>query len=318
MLPGEKSDRDAAQITQARKWLWRVLSFVGAGCFLGVIGLAILAKTDRLPSPPLTATACIDEKLAHTRSAAELKNANIIAIGSSATWRNLDTRRLENTPGVKAFNAATCYLHIDQTAFLARHILQNAPSAAEVITVVAPRDFENCAPGDTAIADPFLLNGYLAGTVPGWVIHLANFRLTYLVRQAVTIKRDREGALRSDSHGFSPLHDRVTWNPAPVFDKRCFKALADFRQELARKGIKFVVATIPVIPSWQARFDPDGRIVGQWIDDMRAALGEGALLIDGRELSLPDQRFADPVHLLWPEGAEFTDFVARTLQKPGA
>jgi hypothetical protein len=192
--------------------------------------------------------------------------------------------------------------------------LNHAPNATDVLTVVAPRDFENCNPRDTQIADPFLLDEYLSGTVPGWFIHLANFRLTYIVTQAFKIKDERQHLLRNDRYGSSPLYNRMSWNPAPVLDKRCFAALANFRQELSGRGIRLVVATVPVMPSWRAQFDPDGRMLSQWIDEIRASLGGNALLIDGRGLSLPDERFADPVHLLWPEGADYSDFIAGMLK----
>jgi hypothetical protein len=277
-----------------------------------------LAATDRLPAPPLAGTACIDEKLAFARSA-QLRTATLIAIGSSATWRNLDMGRLENAlPGTRAINAAACYLHIDQTAFLATHLLARAPQVKRVLTVVAPRDFENCNPQDTEIADPTLLRGYLAGTVPGWFVHLVNLRLPYIIGQAFSIKAERQGGLGSDAHGSSPLHRPVKWNPAPVLDRRCFDALATLQAAVAAQGARLIVATVPVMPGWRARFDPDGRIVDQWIEDIRARLGVGSLLIDGRALSWPDERFADPVHLLWPEGAAYSDFIAAAMKEAGS
>ena len=96
------------------------------GTALLVLLLLALATTNRLPAPPLTATACIDEKLAFARSAA-LGEATLIAVGSSATWRNLDMQRLEQAmPTGRALNVATCYLYVDQTAFLSELLLERA------------------------------------------------------------------------------------------------------------------------------------------------------------------------------------------------
>jgi hypothetical protein len=309
---------ETAEAARARRWLKSVLVLMLFGLLLGAASLAGLAKADRLPSPPLTATSCIDEKLAFIRTM-QLQRVTLAAFGSSATWRNLDVRRLENAlPDVKAINLAACYLHVDQIAFLSRHLLKHVPRVTDLLTVVAPRDFENCAPQDTTIVDPFLLDGYMAGRIPGWVVHLTNFRLPHVITQAFRIKEDRRGVLRNDPYGSSPLYHRVGWDPAPVFDPRCFQALAAFSSDLRKRGIRLIVATVPVKPSWRERHDRDGAIVSRWIETIRAQIGTDSLLIDGRNMPLPDERFADPVHLLWPQGAEFTDFIARAMRKPDA
>jgi len=307
-------DPSTIQVREAKTWIRLVLALVGVGIGLGLASLVVLAATNRLPAPPLSATVCIDEKLAFMRTA-DLESVNLIAVGSSATWRNLDMARLEKSlPGVRAFNAATCYLHVDQTAFLADLILELTPKIKTVVTILTPRDFENCDARDSAIADPALLRAYLTRALPGWPIYLINFRPMYFAVQAINIKAQREGLLGSDRYGSSPLYARTPdYNPAPVFDKRCFAALRTLEGHVAARGARLVVATIPVKPDWAMRFDPDGRIINGWIEEMRAHLGSRALLVDGRRLSWPTERFADPVHLLWPEGAEYSQFLASAI-----
>src|SRR3954447_23886286 len=94
--------------------------------------------------------------------AVPLSERTLIAVGSSATWRNLDMEAFERRlPGTRAYNAAPCYLHADQTAFLAEFLLKGAPRVRTIVTVVAPRDFEACPPEETAFFKPDLAHAYL-------------------------------------------------------------------------------------------------------------------------------------------------------------
>jgi hypothetical protein len=304
---------DARGVRRAHRWLVQVLMLSLLGTALVVLLFAALAATNRLPAPPLTATACLDEKLAFVRSAA-LAEATLIAVGSSATWRNLDMQRLEHAlPAGRALNVATCYLYVDQTAFLSELLLARVPKVTHVLTVLAPRDFEKCDPKDTKIAEPLLARAHLDGLVPGWLVHVINFRPMYILREAFRIKAGREEALGSDRYGSSPLYRTNSWNPPPSLDERCFAALAKLESLVAARHARLVVATVPVMPRWLAEFDPNNRMISQWIEGIRARLGPRSLFIDGRSFHWPDEGFADPVHLLWPLGAKYTDFIATAL-----
>ena len=297
----------------AQRWLRQVFALSIVGVMVIVLTLVALAGSNRLPAPPLTATACLDEKLAFTRSAA-LEEATLLAIGSSATWRNLDMRRLEQSQfGVRALNAATCYLHVDQIAFLTELLLERAARVTYVLTVLALRDFENCDPKDTKIAQPTLTRAYLLGILPGWVVHFVNFRPSYILHQAFTIKAERAGLLSSDQYGSSPAYRVNNWNPPPVVDQRCFDALERLESSVAGKNARLVVATVPVMPRWSAEFDPNKHIVAHWTDGVRAKLSSRTMFVDGRMFLWPDEGFADPVHLLWPKGAEYTEFIAAAI-----
>jgi len=304
---------DARGVRVAQRWLLQVvlLSLIGTALF--VLLFLALAAANRLPAPPLTATACLDEKLAFARSAA-LEEATLIAIGSSATWRNLDMRRLEQAmPTERALNVATCYLYVDQTAFLSELLLERTAKVTHVLTVLAPRDFEKCDPRDTKIVQPLLARAHLNGFLPGWLVHLINFRPMYILREAFSIKAAREELLRSDRYGSSPAYRTNSWNPPPSLDERCFGALAKLESLVTAKNARLVVATLPLMPRWLAEFDPNDRAISHWIEGIRARLGPGSLFVDGRAFPWPDEGFADPVHLLWPMGAKYTDFIGTAL-----
>jgi len=300
---------------KARRWLLQVSALVLAGLGLVAISVSLLATANRLPAPPLTGTACINQKLAFLQ-AAELQTATVIAVGSSATWRNLDMERLERSlPGTRAINAGTCYLHVDQTAFLTDLILKSAPKVTTVITVLAPRDFENCTPRDTAIADPTLIRAYLAGFLPSWALHLVNFRPFYLLTRALDRDSEQNDEMRSDRYGSSHLYYPIAWEPPLAIDDRCFGAVERLERYATASGARLIVATVPTKPAWSAKFDPNGAVVGDWTEKVRARLRHSVFL-DGRRLAWPNERFADPVHLLWPAGAEYSDFIASALGPP--
>jgi hypothetical protein len=265
-----------------------------AALFMGsaTIGAGFLALRSKglLPPPPLAATGCIDAKFTELRSA-PLTDRNLIAVGSSATWRNLDMAAFERRfPGTRAYNAATCYLHADQTAYLAEFLLERIPRVRTVVTVVAPRDFETCPPQDTAFFDADLAHAYLFRGVPGWVVRIAGFRPLHLVREARRIREERAGGgvrTHNDGYGSSILEHRQGWRPPLAIDHRCHAGLTRLEAAAAEAGARLAVVTFPVMPEWAATFDPDGAAVEEW----------------------DDSRFADPVHLLYPHHQPFTQFI---------
>ena len=81
------------------------------------VGLRWLERQELAPPPPFVGTDCIDGKLAFLKDA-ELDRAELVAVGSSVTMRNLDLAVFARSGSVP-LNAAPCYLYAGQTAFLA-------------------------------------------------------------------------------------------------------------------------------------------------------------------------------------------------------
>lgn len=313
----EPSAPKPASGPRARQFLLAFLGlvFCGIGAMAG--GHVVLAQQGLLPAPPLAATWCIDEKFAAFREA-PLEDRTLLAVGSSATWRNLDMAVLEQRfPGTRPYNAAPCYLHIDQTAFLAETLLERMPAVETVLTVVAPRDFESCPIEAREFFDTRLFNAYLDGVVPAWMPYVTGFRPLYLARTALELRNGREPApeaVAEDRYGSSILRNPHHWRPEPVFDAACYAGLTALEEAAAAKGARLVVASLPVMPEWKARFDPEGKLIESWTRAMAAALREpSSILIDGRKLEWDDGRFADPVHVLYPHHTPFTDFIARAM-----
>lgn len=288
-----------------------------------IVGGAILDRLQRLPAPPLTATNCIDEKLKFLH-AADLEGVRLIAVGSSATWRNLALGELARLhPEIRPINAAPCYLYMNQTAYFAAFLLKEMPHVETVLSLITPRDFEDCRADDTVLFDEGAAKDYIfAKTVP-WQLYLTNLRPTAFAQDIIRLRSMRLDAshpatLQMDAFGSSPMRARIGWMPEPRFDDRCFAALAELEATAVGRGARLVVATVPTMPRWRQTFDPDGGLGARFRLRLRQALREPtSLFIDGDALEVDDDDFADPVHLMGDKVAEFTRFVAGHVFGPG-
>ena len=97
------------------------LAALAAGGVLSVAlfygALAALLALDRLTPPPVSGTWCIDNRFAWLRERPDWKNASLIAVGSSATLRNLNFRVVSSTVQQwGAVNAAPCFLTVNQNS----------------------------------------------------------------------------------------------------------------------------------------------------------------------------------------------------------
>jgi hypothetical protein len=287
------------------------------GVSLVVGSLIALERRGLLPAPPVTATWCFNTKFAFLRDA-PLEDRTLVAVGSSATWRNLDMAVFQaRLPGSRALNAATCFLHIDQTAFLASFLLDRMPRLDTMLVVLHPRDYETCSPADRAFFDRGVAGSFVDGTAPDWIVHILGFRPVWLLREAIRLHRtDGRGAVGAvdDLLGSSILQRKASYWPAPVFDPRCDPWLTQLEALAAERGVRLVVATVPTMPAWAAEFDPDGRLVERWTRGVAGALGRSeTIFVDGRSLHWPDGHFADPVHLLYPHHRALSEVIAAAV-----
>jgi hypothetical protein len=286
---------------------------------LAIVGaFAVLQRGGMLPAAPVTATWCFNMKFAFLREAS-LSDRTLVAVGSSATWRNLDMSVFERQmAGTRALNAAPCYLQIDQTAFLTAFLLDRMPRVDTVLVTLAPRDFEACREQDAAFFQPMLAGAYVDRTMPTWLVHFLGFRPVWLLREVLRLRRTSElqpGAVFEDAYGSSILRRPQSWWPALRLDPRCDNALPRLEALVAARGARLVVATVPVMPAWAAKFDPNGASVEAWSRRLASSLRRPeSLFIDGRALAWGNERFADPVHLLYPHHVAFSEFIAAAIE----
>lgn len=281
----------------------------------------VLSAVDRLPPPPVSGTWCIDSRFAWLKRTPSWRDATIIAVGSSATFRNLNfevTSAAAKKQGV--MNLAPCFLRMNQTRYLTEYLVGRAKSPKTVITVVAPRDFEGCSRSRSDFFDPDVADQYIDTSGSGWWLYFRNLRFNDIVSHAL-YAHERKSEFEFDAFGSGPLV-RDTPDAGYVFKPEiaCFSQLRDLANWLESKGIQFIVATFPVMQAWSERHDPQKTTQRLFLQNVESALANTrATLVDGlTNWSLPDSAFTDPVHLQWPETADFTRFVWRSALQQGA
>jgi len=300
-------------------FLGYLIAFLALGAVTFLAMLYGLKAADSLPAAPLTGTYCIDEKFKFLAEQ-DLENTDLLAVGSSVTWRNLDLRPFV-TGGLSKhpLNAAPCYLHMHQMVFLTEFLLDRLSTVQTLISVVAPRDFENCSEADRAFFSPEQATPYIFRGASPLVIYATNFRPIQLIRDASRVEERRSkprsvGPLVMGPYGSGPIEGTSDWTPAPLFDDKCFDALAEFDKMLASRGVKLIVVSFPLSPKWHSRYDPEGDVERTFEARLRASLShDGSTFISSRSFSLDRSLYFDAVHFQWPAAQAFSSLVADRL-----
>ncbi|WGF89266.1 hypothetical protein [Marinivivus vitaminiproducens] len=299
-----------------------------AGGVLAVIGgfvvtLTALAAVGRLPAPPVSGTWCIDAKLEWLRAHPELSASQVVAVGSSTTWRNINFSALPSSIREAAggtLNAAPCFLRMNQTRFFANFLVERRPEIRTILSVVAPRDFEKCDEVPAAFFDRELAASYLDGAGTASWLYFRNFRPRSLATDAyMAPQRARE--LVFGRLGGGPLSSLQPQYGNPFYpDQACFDEIRQLALELEARKVKLVVASFATMPGWQERFDPAGAAVAAFSKNLRQALeGTAAVFIDGAtEWKVSDAAFIDPVHLQAQHAGAFTQFIWDQATQAGA
>jgi hypothetical protein len=300
----------------ARRYVLGVLAVV-ATCIGGfAVLLALLAKLDRLPPPPLTGTACMDEKFKFLAER-DLRSVDLIAVGSSVTWRNLDVTAFRRSGMARQpINAAPCYLHVSEVVAYTSFLLARMRNVETVVSVLAPRDFERCTSPNDAFFSSMLAKAYIFDGLMPFPIYLANLAPHKFVRDIFRIRQmrsDPNGAmtLAMDDHGAGPLRAAGDWLPKPAFDDMCFTALSELERRVTAHGARLIVATFPLQPRWRAIHDPDGQVVATFERRVRGALVHPSTVFHaGSQAALPSLSYADAVHFLWDSAERYSADVA--------
>ncbi|WP_181707055.1 hypothetical protein [Chthonobacter rhizosphaerae] len=283
---------------------------------LGAVVLLGLDRIDRLPPPPFTATDCIDEKFAFLRDR-DPTEADLLAVGSSVTWRNLDFAAVSaaETGASKPLNGAPCFLQVNQTRFLTDFYLDRMPKVKTVVSLFAMRDFETCG-GDGAFFRPELLDLYVFERWSGLPVYFINFRPRPFLASVRHIKEMRTGELERtplvmDAYGSGPLDvPPETWGDVKI-DPACMAHLARMEKDLSERGVRWIVVLFPPMPSWLERHDPTGARDLAWRREVASKLAApSTVVVDGRDAGLKDVNFfTDPAHLNWKQVPDFTRWI---------
>jgi hypothetical protein len=309
--PSRQDGRDATR-PAARRYVLGVFAVVAI--VLGGFGaaLALLGRLDMLPPPPLTATTCIDEKFKFLAER-DLRDVDLVAVGSSVTWRNLDVTAFRDSGLARQpINAAPCYLHLSEVVYYTDFLLSRMRNVATVVSVVAPRDFERCTTPSDAFFPSALAGAYVFDGMPPFPIYVANLVPHKFVRDVLRIRQMRSDpntalTLIMDDHGAGPLRASSKWLPEPAFDEMCFAALSALERTVVAHGAKLIVATMPLQPEWRALHDPDGQLMAAFEQRVRAALIMPSTLFHaGSQAAAQSLSYADAVHFLWDSAVRYS------------
>jgi hypothetical protein len=312
-----------AERARARAYLVTFLATAVGSVFLFYAGIAMLRVVDRLPPPPVSGTWCIDSRFAWLKNHPDWTTARLIAVGSSATWRNLDfaaipasTRR--ESGGV--VNLAPCFLRLNQIRYMTEFFVDREPGPKIVLTVLAPRDLEGCSRIPTSFFDRDVGRRYIRGAANDWWLYFRNMRVASFFTHVINAD-ERRPELEYDAFGSGPL-TRAVPESGRAFapEAGCYSELSRLARALEQKDIQLIVVTFPVMPSWADRFDAAGTTRAKFVAGIERALtGTKAIFVDGMSgWTAPDAAFTDPVHLQWPETAAFTRFVWAAARQRGA
>lgn len=315
---------EVSQDFQPHRRMRRYLAAFVAGAILSVASfyaaLGALRAYDRLPPLPVSGTWCIDSRLAWLKENPGWRNAGLVAVGSSATMRNIDfgvVRTEAQKRGV--VNAAPCFLTVNQTRHLTEFLIERASKPETVMIVLAPRDFQGCSRNPTEFFDSDLVDQYMRGKANEAWLRFRNFRLKDIFFHAIYAD-ERRPQTRYDQFGSSPLTTKEPDTGYPFApEPNCFSELTRLATLLESRGVQFVAVTFPVMQGWAERHDPSGATQAQFKSAIESALAPTkAILVDGMDWRVPDSAFTDPVHLQWPETAAFTRFIWNAARQRGA
>lgn len=273
--------------------------------------IAALGAIDRLPAPPVNGTLCIDEKLAWMRANPDLLESDVIAVGSSVTWRNLsfgDIPLDEREAVGGAANLAPCFLRIHQTHELTKFLLDFSPGAHTVISVIHPRDFEACAGTPRNFFDPQLMREYLSGSISEWWVYFRNINAFTFINDVIHLPDQQ---IDFGEFGSGPLvrDEPILFGPVEL-DASCFDNLQLMASDLTSRGVKLVLVLFPYMPAWIEKTDSTGEMQAEFrVNVTKAISGTDVRLVDATGMTLPNEDFADPFHLQWPEVPAFTRYV---------
>jgi hypothetical protein len=282
-----------------------VVSTIVAGMTVFVGLLLGLDFAGLKPPPAFTNSYCIDAKLEFLRRHPPLKPTHLV-VGSSIAWRNIDAGAIvRENPHVRPLNGAFCGLAINQSAFVARFLVDRLPGISDVLLLLDPFDMSNCRASKTAVFDKADVGAYLSGA-PDLDYYFKYFDLLSLLTNAV----GRREAFTA--YGDGPLDTErsfgLVYGPPRHSQPECLAALTAFALDMQRRGIALTVTTMPLMSGWSREYDPDARARKALAAELASALaGTQARLWDAwSTLDVPAADYTDAVHLRWSATGRFT------------
>ena len=257
------------------------------------------------PPPAFTNSYCIDAKLEFLRHHPPLRPTHLV-VGSSIAWRNIDADAIaRENPHARPLNGAFCGLAINQSAFVARFLIDRFVGISDVLLLLDPFDMSSCRASKTDVFDKPDVAAYLSGA-PDLDYYFKYFDLLSLITNAVGRKE------AFTAYGDGPLDTEhsfgLVYGPPRQSQPECQAALTAFALDMQKRGIALTVATMPLMSGWSRKYDPDARARKALAEELASALvGTQARLWDAwSTLDVPADDYTDAVHLRWTATDRFT------------
>jgi hypothetical protein len=258
-----------------------------------------------MPAPAVSQVEALDVKFQHMRKHPTL-DPDVIAVGSSMTWRHFDGKNFEAHSGLSFFNGGTSYLKIHQSRYLA-NFYSDMYDARFYVKLTSLPDFEDCTTVPASLFDREDVEDYVTGAKPEWFYYLKYLALTRYVRTGLELPQrmaQLEGDLWQDEYASGPLHipNLGLRYGRQDFDPECLRQLYGMSDDLAQAGRHFLVALIPVHPDYLEKYPETEAQLKTLHDDMQIELrrnGHDVVMLAESGAYSPDD-FFDAFHLQWP------------------
>jgi len=298
----------------------------GFFCALAAFGITLLGldRSGNLPPPAFSNSLCVDEKLNFLRNH-PVAYPNLLIIGSSVAWRHVDGDELVKiAPTSKPLNGAFCGLFANQSIYVGNWLLDREPTIRQVVMVIDPQDFAGCWKVPDSAFNRDDADAYVYGRAPRLPYYIRYFSPVSLMRNALTVKDQRNGKnewdpLLFDHYGGGPLDTvnsrSLLYGKPDALDPSCFEALKTMASRLQREARKFTVVTTPLHPDWKSRYDPNGTFLADFDRRVKQSLNLSTARYwnADKELETPPGDFVDAIHLRWSAAQRFSAALAERL-----
>jgi hypothetical protein len=249
-------------------------------------------------------------------------NPNILAVGSSITWRQLAGEEFDRDGEGRFLNAGMVKLKTHHTAAMAEFFLDRYSGVNDVVTLVSLPDFEDCTDAPL-LFDPGDAMRYAYHGWPSTYFYLRYFDLQRYVRTARTLtemRRPMIGELYIDAYGSGPIQlppeAELGLRYADIkTDPACTTALVALAQTAAARGVDFTIVFSPIHPDYRRRYPEAVRAMAKVAEEVRVGAGAyGARMIslfDDPRFDASD--FYDAFHLQWEAVDDLSRMVADAL-----
>ena len=306
-------------------WIGAIFGVIAS---LAIVAAAVeaLSGLGRMPAPAISVVEHLDEKLRFLRDHPEL-TPELVAVGSSITWRQLDGRPFAAKLGERnVLNGAAALLRVHQTRFLANFYADHYPRLRTMLMMLGPTDLRHCDREPETIFDKEDAAGYIFERRASLYYYFKYFAPLVYLRRAYTLERKRvplTGEISFDRYGSGAMQ----WTPsmmqglryeAIALERPCIDALHHLVSDLSARGIRPVVVFPPIHPEYRQLFPQTIADLKAVIKELREATGEGVQIIDFIDDAAygPDD-FFDAFHLQWSAVQPFSEKLAReVLQGP--